>query len=77
MFIFAQATPGILEILAQLTGIQRAVLVGIIWGVILIANAVAKGISNRPSKTPVGMAADILRRIMRTIGAEPPLKDKD
>lgn len=59
------------EVLAEYLNVQNGVIVLGIWGFIYLANSIAKATPNKADNRLV----NAIRRIARTIGAEPPHPD--
>lgn len=62
-----------IELLSEFLNMKNASVVMMIWGAIYIANSIAKA---TPNKTD-NRAVKIIRKLMRTLGAEPPHPDVD
>lgn len=61
------------EVLSEYLNVQNGVIVMAIWGLIYIANSIAKATPNKSDNKFV----NAVRKIARTLGAEPPHPDVD
>lgn len=50
---------------------------GVVWFLVLSANYLAKITPNKTDNRLTGRAKELLRRLFRVIGAEPPTADRD
>lgn len=67
---------GLVEKVSLFTWSELVTALGGIWLLVLAANYFAKITPNKTDNKLTGRAKELFRRLMRLVGAEPPVKDQ-